>query len=165
MGWWSSPPAYTACSAYVQSQSQASSLRQRGDEIQWILVISTLHELRSHMTANWERNSEIWLRKAIPYYRNNQPSVLSSTPKWSRKVQLCDLQKVSHHDLGSGQRYISMRNTYRTTSTSDHVTVGSSSAEIWPFEICVIWTFREVWTHVIALLEGNSKIGLWQPVE
>jgi len=82
-----------------------------------------------------------------------------------RKVQLWELQKVSHLDLGSGQGYISMHNTHRTTSMSDHVTVGSSSAEIWPFEICVIWTFREVWTRVIALLVGNSKIGLWQPVE
>jgi len=30
----------TACSAYLQSQSQASSLRQCGDKMQWIPVIS-----------------------------------------------------------------------------------------------------------------------------
>jgi len=39
--------------AYLQSQSQASSHRQRGDKTQWILVISTFHELRNHVTASW----------------------------------------------------------------------------------------------------------------
>jgi len=51
--------------AYLQSQSQASSLCQRGDKMQWILVMSTFHELRSHVTANWGRNSEICLQKAV----------------------------------------------------------------------------------------------------
>jgi len=34
------------------------------------------------------KKSEIWLRKAVdkdPYYRNNQPSVLTSTPKCRRR--------------------------------------------------------------------------------
>ena len=39
--------------AYLQSQSQASSLGQRRDKTQWILVISTFYELGSHVTANW----------------------------------------------------------------------------------------------------------------
>ena len=39
--------------AYLQSQSQASSLRQCRDKTQWILVISTFYELGSHVTANW----------------------------------------------------------------------------------------------------------------
>ena len=39
--------------AYLQSQLQASSFHQRGDKTQWILVISTLFKLRSHVTANW----------------------------------------------------------------------------------------------------------------
>jgi len=39
--------------AYLQSQSQESSLGQRGDKRQWILVISTFRELGSHVTANW----------------------------------------------------------------------------------------------------------------
>ena len=82
-----------------------------------------------------------------------------------RKVQFSELQKVSDLDLWSGQGHISVRNTYRTTSVPDHVTVVSNSTEIWPFEIRVISTFHEVWTHVIAFLKGNSKIGLWQAVE
>jgi len=49
--------------AYLQSQSQAYSLGQRGDKTQWILVISTFRKLRSHVSANWGRNSEIWLQK------------------------------------------------------------------------------------------------------
>jgi len=32
----------------------------------------------------------------------------------------------------------------------------------WPCKSPVILTFREVWSHVIAFWEGNSKIGLWQ---
>ena len=122
-----------------------------------ILVISTFRELGSHMTANWKINSEIWLRKAVdkvPYYRN-QPSVLSSTPQWQRTVQFSEPQNAIDLDLdlGSGQGHISMCNTYRTTSMPDHVTVASSSTEIWPFEIRVISTFREAWTHVIAVDE------------
>ena len=38
--------------AYLQSQSQASSRRPRRDKTQWILLISTFHELRNHVTAN-----------------------------------------------------------------------------------------------------------------
>jgi len=41
--------------AYLQSQSQAASLGQRGDKTQWIPVISIFRELRSHVTANWGR--------------------------------------------------------------------------------------------------------------
>jgi len=36
---------------------------------------------------------------------------------------------------------------------------------MWPFECREISTFREVWTVVIHILEGNSKIGLWQAVD
>jgi len=39
-----------------------------------------------------------------------------------------------------------MRNTYRTTSVPEHVTIASSSMEIWLFEIRIILTFREVRT-------------------
>jgi len=134
-----------------------------------ILVISTFRELWSHMTANWKINSEIWLRKAVdkvPYYRN-QPSVLSSTPQWWRTVQFSEPQNAIDLDLdlGSRQGHISICNTYRTTSMPDHVTVASSNTEIWPFEICVISTFREAWTHVIAFLKGNFKIELRQAVD
>ena len=47
-------------------------------------------------------------------------------------------------DLGSGQSHISMHNACRTTNMPDHVTVVSHSMEIWPFEMHVISTFREV---------------------
>jgi len=40
----------------LQSQSQASSLRQRGDKTQWILVMSTFCKLQNRVTANWGRN-------------------------------------------------------------------------------------------------------------
>jgi len=49
---------------HLRSQSQACSLGLHGDKTQWILVISTFRELRSHVTANW-RSLEIWLRKAV----------------------------------------------------------------------------------------------------
>jgi len=39
--------------AYQQSQSQASSHRHRGDKSQWILMISTSHELRSQWPTTW----------------------------------------------------------------------------------------------------------------
>jgi len=61
-------------------------------------------------------------------------------------------------DLGSGQGHISMYNACRTINMPEPVTVASRSMEIWPFEFREISTFREVWTHVIAFLEGNSKI-------
>jgi len=51
--------------------------------MQWILVISTLRELPSHMTANWGRNSETWLWKAADYfpYYHNHPSVVNAMTK------------------------------------------------------------------------------------
>jgi len=58
-----------------------------------------------------------------------------------------------------------MQYTYTTTSIPDHVTVGSSNADIWPFEVSVISTFHEVWSYMISLWEGNSKIGLCQTVD
>jgi len=55
-------------------------------------------------------------------------------------VQFAEIDKVSDLDLGSGQGHMSIRNTYRTTSMPSHVTIASSSTEIWPFEIRVIST-------------------------
>jgi len=40
------------------------------------------------------------------------------------------------------------------------VTVATRSTEIWPFEFREIWTFGEVWTLVIAFIEGIQKSGL-----
>jgi len=50
--------------AYLQSQSQASSLGQHGDKMQWILVTSACRKLRYHVTPAGE-NAEIWLWKAV----------------------------------------------------------------------------------------------------
>jgi len=52
----------------------------------------------------------------------------------------------------------------RTTCVLNHVTVVSRSTEIWPFEFRQILILDEVWTLVIAFLDGNSKIGLRQAV-
>ena len=51
--------------AYLQSQSQASSLGQRGQKMHYILVMSIFGKLQSHVTANWGSNSEIWLQNAV----------------------------------------------------------------------------------------------------
>jgi len=63
-----------------------------------------------------------------------------------RKVQFAEIEKISDLDLdlGSVQGHINMCNTYRTASMPDHVTVASSSKEIWPFEIRVILAFHEL---------------------
>ena len=44
--------------AYLQSQSQASSRRQRGDKTQWNLVIATFRELWCHVPANGGREAQ-----------------------------------------------------------------------------------------------------------
>jgi len=63
--------------------------------------------------------------------------------------QFSKLQKprVFDLDFGSGQGHISIHNTCRTTSIHKRVALSSSNAEIWPFEIHVMSTFREVWTR------------------
>jgi len=63
-------------------------------------------------------------------------------------------------DLGSGQGHINIRSTCRTTCRPNHVTVALRSTEIWPFEFRQISILDDVWTLVIAFLDGNSKIGL-----
>jgi len=47
----------------------------------------------------------------------------------------------------------------------NHLTVASRTTEIWLFEFREISTFGELWTVVIAFLQGNSKIGLRQAVD
>jgi len=80
---------------------------------------------------------------------------------------MAKIEKVSHLDLdlGSGQGHISMRNTYRTTSMPDHVTLASSSTEIWPFEIRVISTFCGSLNSHDTFLKENLKIKLRQAVD
>jgi len=78
--------------------------------------------------------------------------------------QLSKVQMLRDLDLGSGQGHITIHSTSRTTSMPNHVTVASRTTETWPFEFREISTFGEVWTLVMAFLEGNSKIGLQQAV-
>jgi len=81
--------------------------------------------------------------------------------------QLLEVQMVRGLDLdpGSGQGHVNIHSTCRATCTPNHVTVALCSTEIWPFEFRETSTFGEVWTLVIAFLEGNSKIGLRQAVD
>jgi len=138
--------------------------------------IWTFGKVWSHVIAFLEGNSKITLRQPVvqvPYY-HHQPSVLSSTQKTAEKIDLemCSYGQLSEVqmlrdldlDLGSGQGHINIHSTCRTTSIPNHVTVATRSTEIWPFEFREIWTFGEVWTLVIAFLERNSKIELWQAV-
>ena len=45
---------------------------------------------------------------------------------------------------------------------SHYVTLASSNTEIWPFEIRLILTFCEAWSHVIAFWEEKSARYAWQ---
>jgi len=137
-----------------------------------IRVISAFRELNwSHVIAIWQGNSKIRLRRAAELVH----TIVISHHFWAsrpngggdrcRKLQFSEIQKPHDLDLDSGQGHINVHNTCSTTSTPSCLTLSSSNTEIWPFEVCVISTFREVWTHVIAFLEGNSKIGLGKAVD
>ena len=80
--------------------------------------------------------------------------------------QLSEVQMLRdlHLHLGSGQGHVNIHRACRTTRFLNHVTVVSRTTEIWPFEFRQISTMDEVWTLVIAFLDGNSKIGLRQAV-
>jgi len=78
--------------------------------------------------------------------------------------QLSEVQMLRDLDLGSGQGHVNIHSTCRTTSVLNHVTVVSRSTEIWPFQFRQILILNEVWTLVIAFLDGNSKIRLRQAV-
>ena len=80
--------------------------------------------------------------------------------------QLSEVQMVRDLDLdlGSGQGHINIHSTCRSTCRPNHVTVALHSTEILPFEFRQISILDEVWTLVIAFLDGNSKIGLRQAV-
>ena len=90
--------------------------------------------------------------------------------KWANDIDLevCSYGQLSEVqmllDLGSDQGHINIHSTCRTTSTPNHVTVASRITKIWPFEFRQTSTLDEVWTLVIAFLDGNSKIGLRQAV-
>ena len=78
--------------------------------------------------------------------------------------QLSEVEMVRDLDLGSGQGHINIHSTCRTTCRPNHVTVALHSTEIWPSEFRQISILDEVWTLVIAFLDGNSKIGLRRAV-
>jgi len=81
--------------------------------------------------------------------------------------QLWEVQMVRDLDLdlGSGQGHVNIHSAHRTTCMPNHVTVVLCSTEIWQFEFRELSTIGEVWTFVIAFLEGNAKIGLRQAVD
>ena len=89
-----------------------------------------------------------------------------------RDLKMCSYGQLSEvqmlHDLGLdlgwGKGHISIHNMHRTSSLPNHVTVASCITKIWPFEFHEMSTLEEVWTLVIAFLEGNIKIGLRQAV-
>ena len=80
--------------------------------------------------------------------------------------QLSDVQMLRDLDIDpwSDQGDTNIHSTCRTTSMLMHVTVASRSSETWPFEFRKISIFGEVWTLVIAFVEGNTKLGLRQAV-
>ena len=79
--------------------------------------------------------------------------------------QLSEVQMLRDLDLESGQGHVNIHSMCRTTCMLNHMTVASRTTEIRPFEFREISTFGDVWTLVIAFVEGNSKIGLWQAVD
>jgi len=78
--------------------------------------------------------------------------------------QLSEVQMLRDLDLGSDQGHINVHSTSNTISMPNHVTVAWHSTEMWPFEFREIWIQGEVWTLLIAFLEGNWNIGLRQAV-
>jgi len=112
------------------------------------------------ITVAWVTTDQ-WQRLGSEILKNNFIST------WNHIWNETKVQKPRDLDcdLGSGQGHISMHNTCRTTSMPNLLTVASHTTEIRPFECREISTFREVWTLVIAFVQGNSKIGLWQVVD
>jgi len=78
--------------------------------------------------------------------------------------QLSEVEMVRDLDLGSGQGHGNIQSRCRTTRRPNHVTVALRSTEIWPFECRQLSTLDEVWTLMIAFVDGNSKIRLRQAV-
>ena len=86
-------------------------------------------------------------------------TVIPDAAKWRRRSivrEEIDLEKCNFRNYRSPltltltldrvnrQGHINTHNTYKSTSKLDHVTVASSYMEIWPFEFCIISTFRDV---------------------
>jgi len=77
-------------------------------------------------------------------------------------VQLSELQKNSELDFGSGQRHISIHNTYRTTSIPDHVTNLKQYGCMALWRSCNIDILHSIWSHVIPFWEDKKASIRWQ---
>ena len=138
--------------------------------------LSIFREVWTVVIPFLERNSKIGLREAVDQvpYCQYQPSVLSSTRKCRRRYTWkCTF-------MGNCQKFkwsvtltltldrVKVTSTYTVhvglTCWPNHVTVALCNTEIWPFECRQISILHEVWTLMIAFLDGNSKIGLRQAV-
>ena len=95
------------------------------------------------------------IRKGADGHHRQHARFVAAYPQ--SQSQACGLGLGLDLDLQSGQGHISMCNTYRTTSMPDRVTVASNSTVIWPFEVCIISTFREFWTHMVAFWQTKFK--------
>jgi len=144
----------------------STSIRKWPFEIR-VGLISTFCEVWTHTIAFLEGNSKIRLRQPVDYRSciiliSHELHTENGGGDRPRKVKFAKFQKPRDLDLelGSSQSHICMHITCRTTGLPNRVTLSSSSTEIWPFEIRVMSTFREVWTHVITFLKENSKIEL-----
>jgi len=131
--------------------------------------ISTFGEPWTLVIAFLEGNSKIRLWKAVdqvPYYDYQPSKVAEQTDlEMCSYGQLSEVQMLRDLDLGCSQGHMDIHSTCRTSSMPNHETVALRSTKIWPFEFREISTFGEVWTLVIAFLEGNSKIGLRQAAD
>jgi len=139
--------------------------------------ISTFREVWTLVIPFLEGNSKNGLQEAV----DQVPCILSISTvsfelhaKVAEEIyvemciygQLSEVQMVRDLDLdlGSGQGHINIHSTCTTTCRPNHVTVALRSTEIWPFECRQMSILDEVWTLMVAFLDGNSKIGLRQAV-
>jgi len=132
------------------------------------------HRPHVHTKFHWNRTNFLWtdvqtdgrtyLLTDGHFPSNVIRSIKSSQPKKCNFRQFSELQKPVTLTL-DWVKVISACTIPVGLPTCPTVWLYSSIMEIWPFEICVILTFHEVWTHVITFLEGNWKIGLWPAVD
>jgi len=166
-----SAPATQGGHNYQHTRPRDCSMKKYGNMVLWKSCnVDILRSLKSRGSI---------LRRKV---KNVAPASCSRGPILSQSIisfelcakmaeeiylEKCNFRKFSeiqkprdlYLDLGSGQGHMSMHNTYSTTSVSNHVAVALSNTKIWHFEIRLLSTFREVWSHVIASWEGNSKPG------
>jgi len=161
---------------------QHNSMRRTTSTPNHVTVASRSTEICGHLNIVKYRHSVKFV--VIPFLTGCRPGPILSPSSISfelhaKVAEEIDLEKCSYGqlsevqmvcdldldlDLGSGQGHVNIYSTCRTTCIPNHVTVASRTTEIWPFEFRQISTLDEVWTPMIAFLEGNSKIGLRQAI-